>query len=393
MKILQLVYAFYPYSGSGNSRVAFEISKELVRRGHEVTVCTTNVLERDTMFTPKKDEYILNGIKVHYHKNLFYKPNKIMPLFFSQGVVNEIRKIEDYDIIHLHENRFYTSVILHHFAKKYNVPYVLQAHGDLTRAFGKQKLKGLYDIFFAHRVFNDASKVIALNEVEAEQYKAVGVPDEKIVVIPNGIDLSGYENLPPPGHFKNRFHIDKGDKVLLFVGRINKIKGIDILLKAFSKLAENLGNIKLAIVGPDDGYLSEIETLAETLKINDKVLILGPLYGREKLAAFVDSEFCVLPSRYEIWGMVVLEAYACGKPVIASRVDGLEDLIQEGYTGFLFEPENVEELAECMNYLLNDGKNNELGLNCKKIVSQRYALEKIVEKLVLTYKQIIRNQT
>jgi len=94
-------------------------------------------------------------------------------------------------------------------------------------------------------------------------------------------------------------------------------------------------------VGPDDGYLGELKALVKALRIEDKVLITGPLYGEDKLEAYVDADVYVLPSRYEIWGITVLEAYACGKPVITSKVGGLKDLVLSKVTGLLSDPGNI----------------------------------------------------
>ncbi|MCJ7635639.1 glycosyltransferase, partial [Candidatus Bathyarchaeota archaeon] len=343
MKILQLVYAFYPYSTSGNSRVAYEISKELVRRGNDVTVFTTNVLEGETMFAPKMEEYNINGIKVHYNRNLIYKPNAFIPIFYSQGIIDKIRKaIIGYDVIHLHENRFYTSIFLHHYAKKYGIPYIMQAHGDLPR-IGKTGIKLLYDQVCGYRILRDASKVIALTDIEAEQYANMGVSRKRIEIIPNGIDLSEYSHLPSKGVFREKFKISKNKKIILYLGRIHEIKGIDLLIKAYGYLSKNMKDDEaiLVIAGPDDGYLGNVKSLISRLKLNNRILIIGSLYGEDKLEAYVDSNMYVLPSRYETFPMSVLEAYACGKPVIASMIGGLKHLVANELTGLLVEPGDV----------------------------------------------------
>ena len=103
-------------------------------------------------------------------------------------------------------------------------------------------------------------------------------------------------------------------------------KGIDLLIKAYAYLIEKVGikDAVLVIAGPDDGYLNEAKALANSLRVSDPVMFVGPLYDKNKLAAYVDPDPYVLPSRYEIWGLIILEAYACGKPVIASKVGGLK---------------------------------------------------------------------
>jgi glycosyltransferase involved in cell wall biosynthesis len=127
--------------------------------------------------------------------------------------------------------------------------------------------------------------------------------------------------------------------------------------------------------------------------ISKHVLFTGPLYGQDKLEAYVDSEFCVLPSRYETFPMTVLEAYGCGKPIVASKVGGLKDLIKDGQSGLLFEPENVERLARSIFNLIN-GNNvaKEMGLKSKNFVRENFTIEKVVERLEKIYEEVFKNR-
>ncbi|HGE71936.1 TPA: glycosyltransferase [Candidatus Poribacteria bacterium] len=397
LKILQIVYAFYPpYSESGNSRVASEISKALALRGHDVTVYTTNVLSRDKMFNLKKQVCNIHNVKVHYCKNILYKPYLPIPLFFSKDLLSKIKdSLMKYDIVHIHEYRFYTSPLIYFYAKRFRIPYIVQAHGELPRIGPKRSLKWLFDVLFGYKLLRDASKVIALSRFEAEQYKSMGVPEEKIAIIPNGIDLSEYANLPPKGAFKRKFGIPEEKKVILYLGRIHKIKGIDFLIKAYTHLINDrhCKDALLVIAGPDDGYLKEAKSLTSALSISKHVLFTGPLYGRDKLEAYVDSDVVVLPSRYETFPMAVLEAYACGKPVIASKVGGLEDLIINGETGLLFEAGNIKRLTRSIFNLINSNNMaKEMGLKSKTFVRENFTIEKVVERLEKIYEEVFKNR-
>lgn len=396
LRILQLVYAFYPpYSESGNSRVAYEISEGLVRMGHYVTVCTTNILAGEKMFDPKKKVHNINGIKVHYHKNLIYKPHARVPLFYSQGVVNEIKKdIPNYDVIHLHENRFYISILLHHYAKKHGIPYVLQAHGDLPR-IAKRSLKMLFDTFFGYRLLRDASKVIALSETEAEQYKSMGVSDEKIVVIPNGIDLSEYADLPPKSSFKAQFGIDDGKRIILYLGRINKAKGIDFLIEAFGYMTKNKkrDDTILVIAGPDDGYLNRVKWLSDDLGLNNKVVFTGGLLPKEKVCAYVDSEIVVNVEPRNVFGLVPLEAAACSRPVVVSASNAISEVVQKGKFGFSVKYGDVIGLAGTIDDMLrNDDLRTTMGQKGRKFVFENCDWAGIVSKLEETYEAIVKRK-
>jgi len=392
MRVLQVINAFHPpYSSGGAAFVAYNISKALTKRGHEVTVFTTNALNREKLFCPKQNPNYIEGVKVHYFKNIVYKPS--IHMYFSNELVRAIKeKIFDYDVVHVHEYRSYMSLVVSHYANKHKTPWILQAHGQLPRVGSWRRLKWIYDFLFGYRLLKDVSKVIALSRVEAEQYKSMGVPEEKIAILPNGIDLSEYAELPPKGAFKKKFNIPEDKKIILYLGRIHKIKGMDFLVRAYAHLIKemNYKDAVLVIAGPDDGYLKEVQELTNSLGVSKYVLFTGPLYGRDKLEAYVDSEVYVLPSRYEIFGMTILEAYACGKPVVASKVGGLKDLVKDGETGLLFEVGDVKQLAgNIFNLLNDDNTTKKMGLKGKKLVRENFIIERIAKKIEKFYEEVI----
>jgi glycosyltransferase involved in cell wall biosynthesis len=390
MKILQVIPVFSPSFG-GPVTVVRSSSKELAKR-HEVVVYTTTALDLRHDFEPKEEE--VDGYKIHY----FPRALKLLCYSYLFGQLNvswDMMKavkhnIRKFDVVHVHSWQQFPDMIVHHYAGKYNVPYVIQTHGSIPR-IGKRFRKLLYDITLGYRVLNKASKVIALSKVEAEQYRSMGVPKEKIAIIPNGIDLSEYANLPPKDSFKKKFGIPEDRKIILYLGRIHKTKGIDILIKAYAYLKNkmNFKDAVLVIAGPDDGYLSEIKYLAQAFGVSNSILFVGPLYGEDKLAAYVDSEVYVLPSRYETFPMVVLEAYACGKPVIASNVGGLKELIIDSQTGLLFEAGNFKQMAEKIVYLLNDSdKAIEIGRKARILVEEKYSIDKVVDMIERLYSEV-----
>jgi len=381
MRILHVVSSWK----GGGVRVAFDMSEELIRRGHAVTIYATNLLRENMDLHGKKIT------TVTIFDVLFSPIAKKTKLYVTPQLILALKEIKHFDIIHFHGYRTFQNIILHHYAKKCNVPYIFQVHGSIPRK-GKQGLKCFYDVLFGYRLLRDASKVIALSEVEAGQYRSVGVPEEKIAIIPNGIDPSEYADLPPEGAFKKKFNIPEDKRIILYLGRIHKTKGIDFLVRAYAHLKNEMKckDAVLVIAGPDDGYLGKVKSLAQGLGVSNSVLFTGPLYGKVKLAAYVDSQVYVLPSRYETFPMTVLEAYACGKPTIASRVGGLKDLVNNGETGLLFELGNVEQLARNILYLLdNNGEAKEMGLKGKEFVKENLTIESAVTKLEKVYEEIV----
>jgi len=393
LKILQVIPYFPPaYAFGGPCIGAYIISRELVSRGHEVVVFTTDA--RDTsqkLHIPSMER--IEGITVYRFKNVSMFFVKNSKLFITPALPLKIRKvIKTFDVIHLHEYRTFQNIVVAHYSNKYNIPYVLQANGSLTY-LGRYRRKKLFDVLCGYKILKNASKLIALSNFELRQYQNMGISNEKITIIPSAFDFSEYVNLPPRGRFRIKYGISDDAKIILYVGRIHRIKGLDILIKAFAYLLnqqELKNNILLVIVGPDDGFLGQVKTLIKQLNIDDKVLLIGPLYGKLKLEAYVDSDLFVLPSRYELLSRSLREACACGKPVIASRVGGLMDLVMEGVTGLLFKPGDVTELAKSIFLLLDNWeKAEDMGLKGRQFVKENFSIEKVVEKLEKVYEEIV----
>jgi glycosyltransferase involved in cell wall biosynthesis len=386
LKILQVIPYYYPaWKFGGPVKVAYDISKELVERGHSVTVYTSDIVDEKTRVENSFQN--IDGVDVFYFRNLsLYAAMRKM--FVTPSMLSAVKdNIKSFDVVHVHGNRTTQSPVLHYFLKKNSVPYIVQAHGGLPRVSGGT-LNRLYDFFFGYNLLRDASKVIALSKVEVEQYVAMGVPKEKTVIIPNGIDLSDYANLPYKGFFK-KFGISDDEKIVLYLGRINKIKGVDILAKAFAKITKQLVNVRLVFVGPDDGFRSELEALIKALNIEDKVLITGPLYGKDKLKAYVDADVYVLPSRYETFPMTVLECVACGTPVILTAKCGISDFFRDN-VGLVVNPDPNHLSEALLEILLDLGKQNSFRENCNPVID-RFNISKTVSKLEDVYEEIAMN--
>ena len=168
------------------------------------------------------------------------------------------------------------------------------------------------------------------------------------------------------------------------------IKGLDLLVRAFAELSKPLSNVKLVIVGPDDGYLPSLKKLIADLEISNEVLFTGHLYGEDKVEAYVDADVFVLPSVYEIFGNVVLEACACGTPVIVTDRCGIADAIN-GQAG-LVVPYDKEQLRQALLHMLSDDEIRlQFGEKGKLLVRQRFSWEKIAEQIENVYQRCRSN--
>jgi len=386
---------FPPRKYGGITNVSYNTAKRMVARGHEVVVYTTDVGNDSYSRLNVKDSLVFENIRVHYFKNisnkLAFKHRILLPLGIIPFINN---KKSDFQIIHLNGYRNILNMVISRYAHKNNIPYVIQTHGSIPRIMEKKRIKWFFDVLFGYEMLRNASKVIALNETEHQQYRGINISDEKIEVIPNGIDLSDYKNLPPRGLFKQKYGIKKGERMILYLARIHKIKGVDVLVNAFAMVLKKLGDVKLVIVGPDEGYREELDLLVKKLNINDKVLLIGPLYDNDKREAFIDSYVYILPSRYETFPMSLLEAYACCRPVIASRIGGLKHLVIDGVTGLLFESENTEQLAKSLQSMLKDDvKTENMGKKGRQFVEMNFDIEKVIDQFEEIYNKLISGES
>jgi glycosyltransferase involved in cell wall biosynthesis len=249
-------------------------------------------------------------------------------------------------------------------------------------------LKRLFDIIWGRKILIDAARVLAVTGFEADQYRSMGVSRDKIEIVPHGIDLIDFSSRIEKGTFKKQHQIENGRKIILYLGRIHKMKGLDILTQAFAGLAQDCKNVKLVIAGPDDGFLPSIKKLVTELKITEKVIFTGPLYGQEKLQAYTDADIYVLPSSYEIFGITVLEAWACGRPVIVTDRCGLADVVKKH--GGLVVPYDLDSLRNAISKMLdNPSIREEFGKQGRNLVEEKYNWANVALQVESIYKNIL----
>jgi glycosyltransferase involved in cell wall biosynthesis len=394
LRILHVAYIYPPKLrvADGITTVVYNVTKELARRGHQVSVYTSDMLDLHGNTSLSANHSVINGVDVYYSRSVWRSKTFIV----TPSTISLLSKnIDNFDIIHIHDARSFQGISTYLFAKIKNVPYVFQPHGSYLSSLpdspSKAVAKTTLEKLVSGEIIGNASKVIALSRVEAEQYKRMGVPEEKIAIIPNGIDLSEYASLPPKGAFKKRFDIKEEEKIVLYLGRIHRLKGIDFLVKSFAYLVKNgLENVKLVIAGPDDGYLYEAKSLVSLLGVSGKVLFTGLLNECDKVSAFVDSSLVVSPEKFNVFLLVPLEAAACGKPVIVSSTNYISYMIREGGFGFSVKYGNITELAETMGKMLTDDELlREMGQRGRKYMFENCDWTNSVAKLEKVYEEAL----
>src|SRR5439155_9836006 len=157
------------------------------------------------------------------------------------------------------------AVALHYYAVKYGTPYILQAHGSAATFFQKGALKSAFDSLWGRALLTDAAGLIATTPAEADQYASMGGDRRKMAIIPNGINMTEFATLPKRGMLRDNLGIRADEKVILFLGRLHRVKGLEVLIRAFALFLREAKEALLLVVGPDDGYLSPVLHLARQL--------------------------------------------------------------------------------------------------------------------------------
>lgn len=377
MKILQVIPFFSPLLG-GSVWVPYNLSYWLAKEGHEITIITTDYRYDPDFAQSLENVKVIPFDCIAHVGQFFYSPE--MKRWLKEN-------ISTYNIVHLHNFRSYQNNIVSKYSKKYNIPYIIQPHGSLPRIVEKKGIKWLYDIVWGKEILKHAKMIIAVSQCELNQFRQAGISDEKIIIIPNGIESS--ENSIDRGQFRKDNNI-REKFIVLYVGRLNKRKGIEHLIHAFHHLIKSMGynDIALAIVGPDDGYRSVLEKLINDFGITNKVRILG--YISSLSEAYFDADVLVYPAISEIFGLVPFEALLCGAPVIVSDDCGCGEIVKGAKCGYLFKYGDVIELSKKIEYVLeHPEENKEKVLAGQKFIKENLVWDKIVIKMEKMYARFI----
>ncbi len=257
-----------------------------------------------------------------------------------------------------------------------------------------EEREGAYRIEGERQVIRRADRIVVATLAELTQLRFLYKADaSKMVVIPPGVNVSRFYPIPSD-EAKEFVGLKPDDRMILFVGRIEPLKGVDTLLEAMSCLQMKESRpVHLAIIGGDpsaspekmNAEMARLKNLCEVLGLDQSVVFLG-VRDQDKLSYYYSAaEVVVMPSHYESFGMVALEAMACGTPVIASEVGGLAYLVRDGETGFTIPAEEPETLCEKLSWLLNDPDLHDSMSKRAVEYAQDYAWEKVAEQIVGVY--------
>jgi glycosyltransferase involved in cell wall biosynthesis len=398
MRILKTTQSYYPYLHKGGPPAKVKgIARALARRGHEVTILTADLGVNSEDFDDPAWrqqrvrsawgwEWEDEGVRAIYLPSWTnYRATTLNP-----GVLRfSLQRLRDFDVVHLYGLYDVIGSVTAKFCRRQGIPYVLEPLGMFRPKVRSLQKKRVYHALVGDSLFRNAAAVIATSQTEQQELLDGGIPSEKIVLRRNGLDLDEFKSLPDSGTFRAKLGISQEQPLVLFLGRVSFIKGLDLLVEAFADIDRNA---RLVIAGPNDrdGCSEKITELVERLGLSARVILSPPIYTAEKLQAFVDADLFVLPSRYESFGNAAAEAIACGTPVLVTDECGIAPLVHE--RAGLAVSCSVQGLQVGLRRMLEDKSlSSKLAQGCEQL-ARELSWDAPVDDLAQVYALAIKSQ-
>jgi D-inositol-3-phosphate glycosyltransferase len=384
-----------PETGGLNVYVR-ELSRELAERGHHVDVFTRRAGD-----VPAAEPALVDGSP---HARLMhidagpakYVEKALLPEYldqFEQGILAfAAREGVTYDIVHSHY--WLSGLVGERLKARWGVPHMTMFH-TLAEVKSRSRISEWEPdvrIESEHAIVQAADCIIAAGTDERDLLvRLYDANAERIAVVPCGVNLDLFQPVEQE-EARRALSIAEHERILLFVGRVEPLKGIDILLGAAAELAVEHDCIVMVVGGDNtamQGEMSYLRTLAKRLGIADRVRFLGAVDHQKLPLYYSAADVCVVPSFYESFGLVALEAMACGTPVVASRVGGLAGTVRDGETGYLIPWRCPEPFAERIELLLgNEELRRAFGRTAREAV-ERFRWSNVADQVIDLYRRLI----
>ena len=387
MKILMLTWEYPPRVVGGISRVVNDLSKRMIKDGHDVTVVTYR--EGNAPY------YELDkGVKVYRVDDFMIKPNNfidwVMQMNFNMvAKASEIMQKEgNFDVIHAHDWLVaYAAKTLKH---SFNIPIVATIHAtEAGRNSGirDEQQKYINDTEWM-LTYESTEVIVNSNYMKNELQRLFGLPFEKINVVPNGVNLLSFSGIDRDYEFRRKYAMDN-EKIILFMGRLVYEKGVQHLIAAMPKILNGYNDVKLVIAGKG-GMMDELKAQADALGLGPKVYFAGYMNGKDVQKLYKAADISVFPSTYEPFGIVALEAMLAERPVVVSDAGGLNEIVQHKENGMKCYMGNANSIADSILELLFD---QQLCTNvvkkAKAKVKNEYNWNKIAQDTHFIYQKAI----
>jgi glycosyltransferase involved in cell wall biosynthesis len=352
----------------------------MAKRGHEINIFTTSVDSKDTI-----EKY--ENLTIYRYGTNF----RVLTSNISYGMLKKPEK-HALDIVHEHFDIPHGSFAGLKYAKKEKIPLVVTYHGDWESRHGgfiRRVGVAFHNKFLVDKLLDHAEVIISPSRFYIDESKFLRKYKDKIVVIPNGIDLNNFRTSLSKIESRKKLGLDINKKIILFCGFLSPHKGPDIAIKAFSEIFSKIKNTELIFLG--DGIMkNELLRMAKKLDLVKNIRFIGFIGDiKTKVDYFNSADIFILPSLSECFPIVNLEAMACGIPIVASKIGGVPDAVKEGENGLLVLPMNKNTLSDAIIYLLEKEEIREkFGKNGLEKIKD-YSWERIAEKTEKVYESLI----
>lgn len=388
MRILVTAHSIAPSSGGLRVGV-LGICKGLIKRGHQVTLVTTNADGKGVFDVPLGVPTLLEGVEVYFFSTQLLLFGNAISISLARALKLLVRHA---DIVLIHSLYQFISTVAAHYCRRYSVPYVLRPHGSLDPFLVYRRrwiLKWCYLRLFEERNFRFAATVQYSSKMEEAMTGRFLTSQINSLIIPEGIDLKDFATLPSRGTFRARYPEMANKTLILFLGRFHQKKGLELLINAFALVANRCPIAHLVLAGSgDQDYIKHITQSLNDIGLDIRSTITGQLNDDEKLAALADADLFALPSHGENFGLAVVEAMACGLPVLISDKVGIWQDVAKFEAGIVTQCDS-SKIADAMEKLVNDpGLRIKLGLNGKKLVEAQFNIDRMAERMEIEYQSL-----
>jgi glycosyltransferase involved in cell wall biosynthesis len=379
MRILNI--CAYTWAIGGPARIIYDHTTEALKLGHEVTILNP--------MTPGEKVYdVPAGARIVSCRRSA-PISKLYREFSIEMYAYLKAHIHEFDIIHIHGIWHFGSLVP--FLFSHRVPKVITIHGLLDRwAIGHHRWKkDLVTALYQKRILKKAHLIHINNADEQEDVKRyLGYLPKNLVTIPNGIRMEEFANLPAKGIFREHFGIPGDKKMVLFMGRLNIKKGLDLLLPAFADYVKVQQDAVLVMAGPDDGYQTTVEAFIEENQLQESIKLVGMLTGDVKKAALSDADIFALPSYSEGFSIAVLEAMASRLPALVSGRVGFDNAIEQ-HEAALVAPLTREGVRNGLYKILGDADyRNQLSGNALQMLREKFDIRVVAKKMLDAYETV-----
>lgn len=379
MRILNI--CAYTWAIGGPARIIYDHTNEVLAQGHHVDILSP-MTPGEKMYPAPEGARLIAVKRTTPISNIYRE--------FSIEMYQYLKKhIDEYDIIHMHGIWHFGS--LAPFLIPHKAKLVITIHGLLDKwavAHSKWK-KDIVTALYQKRLLGQAD-LIQINNTDEEEdvIRYLGYRPANMVIVPNGMKVSEYLNLPEKGIFRKKHDVQTDQQMILFMGRLNIKKGLDLLLPAFKQIADQLPEAILILAGPDDGYLSETEDFIKKNNLSHRIKLVGMLTDTVKKEALADADLFVLPSYSEGFSIAVLEAMTSKVPALVSDRVGFGDYIKN-YNAAYLTPLTDEGVAKGILKILQDDDFAEsIKKQAFKMVIENFDIKVVANQLLEEYKKL-----